>query len=330
MTWFNTLTGLSKESPENVREHLSVQGETLHSAVNGRAWHLGRLDMPTLSQLRDQARQATATDRPTTVREVIADVQDLHLDPGNADALFQVASQFNLLEMASPRLTPEDGVGLYQSDHTQGPACAVAAGAGTIYRNYFADVNGRVGQSRDNQVDCLAGFGELLGNTDERLWRMENGYALASMEGLEAINATLGAMDEAGLDRIRAELQIGLQLDTEVTLQDAGHRVSQAYCSALPVAYSHLDPDLWARFAKLVLEAAYEATLCAAIVNAGRTGNPRLYLTLLGGGAFGNEPEWIIDAIERAVAAWPGTGLDIVIVSYGYPNPDIQRILTTN
>ncbi|MCK5683507.1 hypothetical protein KAJ27_05280 [bacterium] len=51
--------------------------------------------------------------------------------------MFQVASQFNLLEMVSPGVTPEEGVGRYEHDHTQGPACAIACGVGTIYRNYF-------------------------------------------------------------------------------------------------------------------------------------------------------------------------------------------------
>lgn len=73
----------------------------------------------------------------------------------NAGALFQVASQFNLLEMQSHHNTPESGVGIYGSDSTQGPACAIASGAGTIYRNYFVPVNGQIGQSKDNQIDCL-------------------------------------------------------------------------------------------------------------------------------------------------------------------------------
>jgi hypothetical protein len=66
----------------------------------------------------------------------------MHQSPKNAGALFQVASQFNLLEMVLPRVTPEHGVTRYAHDHTQGPACAIAAGAATIYRNYFVPVDG--------------------------------------------------------------------------------------------------------------------------------------------------------------------------------------------
>jgi hypothetical protein len=41
----------------------------------------------------------------------------MHQSPTNAGAVFQVASQFNLLEMISPEITPEHGV-TYQHDRT--------------------------------------------------------------------------------------------------------------------------------------------------------------------------------------------------------------------
>src|SRR4029077_13447538 len=49
-----------------------------------------------------------------------------------------------------------------QRRHNQGPACAMAAGAATIYRNYFAPVDGEIGQTRDRQIDALAGVGTAL------------------------------------------------------------------------------------------------------------------------------------------------------------------------
>ena len=254
---------------------------------------------------------------PISVRNVVGNVQHLHLNRANENAVFQVASQFNLLEMTSPRVTPECGVGIYEHDFTQGPACAIAAGAGTIYRNYFVDINGRIGQTADNQIDCLSGIAKLLDNSKQRLWKMVNGYALPSAEGLEEINRKLESMDEAALDTVRQALQIGLHWDTQVTLGDASHTVSQAYCSAMPVAYTPHTKELWAPLAKLVLEAAYEATICAAILNGYRNRNNRLFLTRLGGGAFGNNPDWITDAISRSLELYSDSGLDVAIVSYG-------------
>lgn len=238
MTWFETLAGCREESPDQVRNLLTVDGNRLRSNSNSKEWLCGELETPTLAELRERARKAPAAAATTTVREVVADVQALHRDVSNAAAMFQVASQFTLLEMTSPNVVPEEGVGIYERDFTQGPACAIAAGAGTIYRNYFAPVNGKIGQTADNQIDCLANVGERLGNSDKQLWGMVNGYALPSKVGLESINERLDAFDESQRDQLRALLRIGLQLDTQVTLGESRHVVSQVYCSAMPVSYT--------------------------------------------------------------------------------------------
>jgi hypothetical protein len=255
-------------------------------------------------------------------------VQHLHRDRANEHAVFQVASQFNLLEMTSPAVTPECGVGNYENDFTQGPACAIAAGAGTIFRNYFANVNGQVGQTANNQIDCLSGVGSLLDNSGQRLWQMVNGYALPSTAGLKEINQKLANMDDAARDTVRQALQIGMQWDTQVTLNDTSHTVSQAYCSAMPVAYTRHPQRLWAPLATLVFEAAYEATVCAAIASSDRIGNNRLFLTLLGGGAFGNNPDWIIGAIRRSLELYSDSGLDVAMVSYGASNRSVRRLVS--
>ncbi len=100
---------------------------------------------------------------------------------------------------------------------------------------------------------------------------------------------------------LRSHRSVGIQWNTQVTLQGCAHLVSQVYCSALPVAYASHPPELWESLARLVLEAAYETTLCAAVLNRSRTGNNVLFLTLLGGGAFGNETEWITVSLRRAL-----------------------------
>jgi hypothetical protein len=257
----------------------------------------------------------------------VADVQKLHASDSNAGATFQVASQFNLLEMVSPHLMPEDGVGIYEDDRTQGPACGISAGAGTIYRNYFVRVNG--GQTHDNQIDCLAGIGSLLGNDENRLWEMKNGYALATAVGLQEITDYLKHCGEAKRDELRQQLRVGIQGNTQVTLAGSSHVVSQVYCSALPVAYSAHDGGLWEEFARLILEAAYEATLCAAVINASETGNHRVYLTLLGGGAFGNQTPWILAALRRALGTYENFELEIGLVSYGSSKAEIREFVAT-
>jgi hypothetical protein len=325
--WFEALTGFREESPDQVRANLIVDGETVTSAVNGQRFRCGRLGIPSLAELRGRVEDASAAVGRLRLSEVIADVQQLHVSAENAGALFQVASQFNLLEMVSPSVTPEAGVGIYENDRTQGPACAIACGAGTIYRNYFVRVDGIAGQTADRQVDCLHDLGQALGNSDESLWTMRNGYALATRQGLESISEQLSRSDEDERDRLRGLLRIGVQWGTQVTIDDAAHNVTQAYCSALPVAYSSQSSGRWAAFAELVLEASYEATLCAAILNRADCGSNRVFLTLLGGGAFGNETGWIISALDRVVRRFADFDLDISIVSYGSSKPAVQRLI---
>ncbi len=325
--WFESLTGFREQSPAQVRANLIIEGHTLTSAMNGRKLVFGELETPTLGELRARAKKRTQRTGKHTLREVVADVQHLHQEADNAGAMFQVASQFNLLEMVSPQVTPEHGVGIYEHDRTQGPACAIAAGAGTIYRNYFVEVNGQIGQSAKNQIDCLYDLGVKLGNTEGRLWTMKNGYALPSEAGLQEVSERLSAMNEEERDALRGALRIGVQWDTQVTLGECVHQVTQAYCSALPVAYSMLDAELWEAFAQLVLEASYEATLWAGVLNAERTGNRTVYLTLLGGGAFGNQNAWIFAAMHRALKHVAHAPLDVAIVSYGASNPRVQALV---
>ncbi|MDM7924074.1 MAG: hypothetical protein QUS14_17445 [Pyrinomonadaceae bacterium] len=326
-TWFEKLTGFGEESGEQVRENIVLDGETLASRINGRSFRCGRLETPSLAELRERIRSLPRVEGKLSVREVVGNVRALHTDASNAGAFFQVASQFNLLEMITPSHTPEHGVGIYENDHTQGPTCAIAAGAGTIYRNYFAEVNGRKGQTADNQIDCLKDLGEALSNADGRLWTMKNGYIMTSVEGLAAVSDRLRTADDNELDELRGMMRIGVQSDTEVTVEAAGHTVTQAYCSALPVAYNSIPGHAWTEFASLVLEAAYEATLCSARLNAAHTGNNRVYLTLLGGGVFGNATDWIMNAIERALRLHENSALEVAIVSYGGSKPPVRDLV---
>ncbi len=327
MNWFETLTGFQELSASQVHQNIVVDGETMFSKANFKTMICGRLETPTLAELRERMPIGGRGGGKLSVREVVADVQVLHTDPSNAGAFFQVASQFNLLEMSSEYVTPEDGVSRYESDKTQGPACAIAAGAGTIYRNYFVPVNGQIGQSANNQIDCLADLGSALGNLENRLWYMQNGYAFASRDGLIEISNRLRAATQNERDKLRQQLRIGIHWDTQVTLKGCTHKVTQAYCSTLPVGYSNEPKELWADFARLVLEATYEATLCAAVLNGQSTGNRRVFLTLVGGGAFHNDKSWITESIHRALQLYANWDIEIAIVSRSGSQEHVRQLV---
>lgn len=58
-----------------------------------------------------------------------------------------------------------------------------------------------------------------------------------------------------------------------------------------------------------------------------RTNCNKVYLTLVGGGAFGNDMDWIMASIQSAIEKFKKTPLDIKFVSYGSSNPLLKEIL---
>lgn len=325
--WFNKLTGFNETSPEFVRENISIDGNQLYSKVNDKTYQFGLLEVPTIESLREQVPDVNSLDGRISVQQIIGDVQQLHCLPENKYALFQAASQFNLLEMVGPYVIPESGIDIYENDHTQGPACAIACGAGTTFRNYFAPVNGEIGQTRDRQIDCLDLIGSELKNDELSLWSMKNGYALPSQEGLLTINKLLSNLTSNEYENLKNKLKIGIQWDTEVTITEQNQIVSQAYCSALPVSYTSIEFYHWEKFARLILEGTYEATFYAGLINYKKTGSNKVFLTMVGGGAFGNEFDWISESILKALKKFKNTPLDVYIVSYSQNDSRIDRMI---
>ena len=338
MDWFEALTGFVESTGptgyEATRGRLAVDGPRLASRVNGRTYGIGRFELVSLASLRARARAGARVEGRRGIGVVQGNVRLLHRQPGYAGALFQVASQFNMLEMVGPAVTPEHGVTRYAGDPTQGPACAIAAGAATIYRNYFVPVDGGTGQRADRQLDGFVDLGaaiaRALGTPEEALWRMRNGYAMFTADGVDRMSGHVASLDEDGRDALRQRLRIGLHWDVEVTdgMSSPGPQVSQAFCSALPVSYNAFDlieGARWQPLATLVLEAAYEARLWAAVLNAQRGVTAQVLLTFLGGGAFGNDERWIGAGIAHAVRATRAHDLEIAIVSYQPPTATLLQ-----
>ena len=342
MSWFSDLTGFEEPTHHphtTIHTHIKLTGDGTSTAKlsfpNGQERQAGRLDLMSLSQLRALTGDLSAgRGQRSTLRERVGDVGQLHSEPTSHNALFQVASQFNLLEMISPNITPERGITGYIHDRTQGPTCALAAAAGTIYRNYFVQLQGprgpQRGQTADAQINCICELGVALGNQGDSLWEMRNGYLMPTGEGLREIYQRLTTMSEGERDHLRGLLRVGVQWDTEVTRADApqGQRVQQAYCSALPITYAGGSPALWEPFARLVLEATYEHTLRSAALNLRERGARTVYLTAVGGGVFGNDHAWINDAIIRALKQVEGAGLDVVCVSYGGSSEHTRALIS--
>ena len=74
------------------------------STVNGNRYGIGALEVPTIAELRSRVEVPRA--ERSAVRCVTGEARAMHADPELEGALFQVASQFNLLEMTGPSVTP--------------------------------------------------------------------------------------------------------------------------------------------------------------------------------------------------------------------------------
>ncbi|KDO32584.1 hypothetical protein SPRG_03058 [Saprolegnia parasitica CBS 223.65] len=326
MEWFKTLFGFREKglAYDEVQAKFEIVNETqLCSLTNGKTYDIGTFECLSLATLRDHAMCVGRLGHVRLTHAASKDVFLLHCDPRNRHATFQAASQFNCLEFAHPRARPEDGVTIYAHDMTQGPACAIAAGPGTVFRNYFASPDAdQQGQRAASQINNLEDVEDMLDNERHQYFRVVNGYTDATNASLQRLNDVL---ETANTDDLENALKVGVHWNVEVPFQ-ARYRpsspssdkqlVTQVYCSAISCGYSYASATAWAPFASLVLRASYEATLWAAIINASITGSTQVFLTVLGGGVFGNKTAWILDAIAVAVAKCHAFDLDVVIVHY--------------
>eukprot|EP00746_Dinoflagellata_sp_MGD_P081046 gnl/MRDRNA2_/MRDRNA2_32278_c0_seq2.p1 gnl/MRDRNA2_/MRDRNA2_32278_c0~~gnl/MRDRNA2_/MRDRNA2_32278_c0_seq2.p1 ORF type:complete len:563 (-),score=97.19 gnl/MRDRNA2_/MRDRNA2_32278_c0_seq2:27-1715(-) len=178
-------------------------------------------------------------------------------------------------------------------------------------QHYF--VKDGAGQAT-SQIDCLAAVGELVSNTNEGYWKMENGYCMPQSSGSIKRLSDLIKEDAQLTETLRSSLQVGVHWDTDV--KGGTHRVCQVFSSALPVTYARETPsEDWRPFASAVLDATYEATLtAAAILAAQRSSRMKVFLTEVGGGAFGNDATWISAAIRRACLLFAAAPLDVQLV----------------
>ena len=336
--WFTRTFGFIEGPYEYVRTKFRLEEDdtVLVSLGNGRKFHIGPFETPSLEQLCHRIENSinenendNNEERPSalTFEHIVGDVKKLHMNPKNAGAVFQAASQFNCLEMVSECVTPDCGITCYENDRTQGPICAMACSPGTIYRNYFVNQYGQGGEEGE-QIDCLKEVGSILGNDDGKYWKMRNGYALPyKSKSLRELAAKIENDMQSAINAM-GKLKVGVQWDTEVVVQQrtragsctqSNHRVTQVYSSAIPIGYSRVGRERdFQAFAQLVLNATYEATFAVAAIKALETNQSvDLYLTKVGGGVFRNSPDWIVEAIDRCLIKYKHFPLNVHLVHYG-------------
>jgi hypothetical protein len=341
-TWFSKIFGFNENADPEANFKLVKDMVSIHdisfdedmkinilTLKNGQELWAGKFTMISIPELRPAyAMSAIETgSRLLTYVSMDGDVKLFHEDPKLEGSVFQVASQFNTLEMVNPSITPNMGITIYKDDRTQGPVCAMACPAGTLFRNYFVNVHGQ--DTPKHQLDGLKDAHALLEGyaSGGPLWKMQNGYCFPTNAETLLTVCRLLQPDTPLRRQFMDSIRYGVQWNTQVIpsskeyniLSDC-HKVTQVYCSALPIAYlSHwLKLVEWTNFATAVLDAAYEATLAAGVILCDQRKGARVkvFLTSVGGGAFGNDSTWITESIKKACAKFAKYPLDVILINY--------------
>uniref|UniRef100_A0A6B2L6C0 Macro domain-containing protein n=1 Tax=Arcella intermedia TaxID=1963864 RepID=A0A6B2L6C0_9EUKA len=250
-------------------------------------------------------------DDPKAIKYV--DVAYLQSLRENRDAVFQVASNFNGVEAQSEIVKP-DAPGFtekYYADRTQGPAASISAGAGAILRVHGAFIDSHKNnpelwsQSGDKQINFLEKLGDY--------YPIRNGYVMFT--GDESKFPKFQTNFQEYKKKLLSTLVCYHKNQQVVTghrngallekCTDPQQKVDQVMCAAVNIFQGKSGSTNAHQVniedkCQLVLDMAYQGTYLCALNN----GRKKIFLTLVGGGIFGNKKEWIYDAIIRAHKMW--------------------------
>jgi len=291
---------------------------------NEQLYKAGQLILQPIGKVRKKLGIAGKIDRPPIPIIILSrDTQDsaavryvdvafLQSNPNYKNCVFQVASNFNLVEGGREKVTPDSSnfCTNYRWDRTQGPTAAISAAPAAIVRVYgaFYDPNTPSPswpQTKKKQVNILAPVSEHF--------PMKNGYVYW-------LGAQLPKFPKPGTKPYRDLLKktyIGYHKNIQVT---TGHRtpsyvegvnspeqfIDQVFGAAVNLGegtdsgkFNKTVPDCLDR-CKFALEQSYECAYAGSITE----GRQHLVLTLIGGGAFNNDREQIYETILETHLKW--------------------------
>ena len=227
-------------------------------------------------------------------------VSTLQADAKNNNCMFQVASNFSCIEPITETTFPDSAnfITNYYRDNTQGPAASISAGAAGIERVLNPRGPDYGNQTSDNQINLLDDLKEY--------YNIENGYIVN-----DTTSKGIKTFGDKEFDSITDKVKVGYLKGAEVTyggkhqgrlnVLKTPHTINQVFTAAMNLRQGEhgkanaILPDKEIK-ARALLRGAYMGTYLSAI----KTGSKRLFLTLIGGGSFGNDIYWILSEILYA------------------------------
>lgn len=291
---------------------------TLTNLSTGQAFDCGHLSLARIGELREQS-LPKRDERAGRLFVLQAKSQPAKLDvgylqslPENKNALFQVASNFNALELMNKfddRAMTE--LGYYIHDRTQGPFASISAAPGLVLRHYYPFYQEQSPPSSWRQHYDGQQL-ELLGDTD---LAVRNGYVELSPKDFES---------PLDISKLRVAVHRDIQVtfgavygSEHIVVEDPSQKVDQVFTATADLMCTNLElyrqhPGSVQKAIQTVLEAAYEGTLRAAALG----GRERVFLTLIGGGVFANPSAWIVQAIEKMAPFVVESGLQVYVNTF--------------
>ena len=201
--WFKETFGFEECSYYETKQHfkLSSDGTELTSLRNNRKFHVGLFEV--LSHKDLHARKVKLKDDAgkdlggLIFSNISGSVESLIKNMIMKGLFFKPLLSlivWKWLVLAYAQRTVSHGINLIAS---QGPACALACPAGTLYRNYFVN-KGRGQAAPGNQINTLDIVEEILGDTNHSTkgavyWHVKNGYCMPlNNSSMSALNERLG------------------------------------------------------------------------------------------------------------------------------------------
>lgn len=232
------------------------------------------------------------------------DITLVQTDSANTNATFQIASNLNTMEPANEDSVPDDGnfVTIYLEDKTQGPMASISAAPSAITRVYCMFCGGAGDsdysvwpQSSEAQISMLSRLTDF--------YTVSNGYVV-NYGGEKQV-------DMKDIDKLTQKVRIGMQFNTDVVfgqrkdgqmdVLEKPVKINQVFCAGMNEGQGQsgsqnkeLDKD--GVKARLIQRACYQGTYLAAVC----MGSEKLFLTLVGGGVFGNAVEVIAEEMAKA------------------------------
>jgi len=321
--WFQIIFGV-KESKTNVYNHITCEENEGNSIIvcknSGNKYNAGQFMVRNISSFNLSPRGngklfiIAGNGRASKKFELI-DVTINQSLPENDGATYLAASNYNCLEFVNNYQTASHGISGYVYDPTQGPFCAIAAPQSILYRNYFVNVNGKIGQIEteinlleNTPVEVDHGYAIITRSDEEKLKK-------SSFDWKDLNNYKVGVHRNCQLLLTKAKVPRFLSL-----IQDPNRIVHHVYSAAFNFNGSVHESPFTREIRDQIIEASYRCAILSAWENSieypNRAGSNKLYLTLLGCGVFGNSVEDVARIISKCTDLIIDSGLDVYVVCF--------------